>query len=711
MRRTLTICFWVCLVKTTCWAQYDKYRFSHLDISQGLSNNEVTSVWKDQKGFLWLGTMSGLNRWDGYTFRIFRHDLRDTTTLNDDFIVQVREGPDNTLWVATREGFNIYDPLTERFDRNARRWLHAHHIDGDTLTDLRKDKKGNYWFLLTGSGSGLYSYDVVEKKTRYYHPHPGSMRSFAPDAEGRWCIIYGDRVLEKMDPVTGQIVFRTTSLQHILPDQTEDHRLYVDAQDDCWLYTAGRQSGLIWYRPSTGETKVIRKESAGPHLNNNLVTGVVQDDKGLIWIATDHGGINLLDKKDLSVQYLLAHEDDDKSLSQNAIDYLYKDGAGVIWIGTYKRGASYYQGNNQKFPLYRHQPSDASSLPFDDVNRFVEDAKGNLWIGTNGGGLLYFNRLTGKYKRYQHDPSNPNSLSNDVIVSLCLDHDQRLLIGTYYGGMDIFDGRTFSHHRHNEADNTSIGDDRVWEIREDSRGRLWVGTLAAGLDLYDSKRNIFSHYQPDPKPDPRHADRGPTVHSAYISELVEDGDGNLWVGTDVGIDVLETATGMFRHYVNDAGNPSSLSNNNVISIKEDSRGLIWVGTREGLDVFNKKDHSFSVFRREEGLPDNTILNILEDNDRQLWLSTPNGLSRVTVSFDTTTGHVTCHFTNYDESYGLQGREFNENAALKTRAGELIFGGANGFNLFDPQKLRSSPGHPQLIFTDLQVFDVRRKHMF
>jgi signal transduction histidine kinase/ligand-binding sensor domain-containing protein/DNA-binding response OmpR family regulator len=703
MRQTLIICCLSCCLSLISRGQYDKYRFSRLDISQGLSNNEVTAILRDQRGFCWFGTMSGLNRWDGYTFKVFRHDLRDSSSLNDDFIVQILEGPGRTLWISTRKGFCIYDPSTEKFDRNARGFLHAIGIDGDSLTDIRRDHQGNYWFLLTGAGSGLYKYDAAARTTRYYYPHPGSMRSFAADTAGNWWIVYGDGTLEKMDPHTGQIIFSSALLQKDLPRQTQDYRVYVDTQGDCWLYAAGRQSGLIWFRPSSGETRIIRKESNGPHLNTNLITGIVQDDKGLIWISTDHGGINLLDKKDFSIQYLLAHEDDDKSLGQNSINYLCKDTTGVIWVGTYKRGASYYRENMLKFPLYRHQPSNPGSLPYDDVNRFVEDAKGNLYIGTNGGGLLYMNRLTGKYTRYQHDPANPNSLSNDVIVSLCIDQQQRLWIGTYYGGMDCFDGKRFIHHRHSEGDSTTISDDRVWEIKEDSHGRLWVGTLAAGLDILDRKRNVFMHYPPDPAANPYLPGVGPTVHSGYISDLVEDREGNLWVGTAIGIDVLEKATGRFRHYVTEENNPSSLSNNNVISIRADSRGLIWVGTREGLNLFSAKAHSFTTFRTEDGLPDNTILTILEDNDQQLWLSTPNGLSRVTVSTDPQ-GNTSCRFTNYDESHGLQGREFNENAALRTRAGQLIFGGANGFNIFDPQQLRTGSHHPQLVFTDLQVFN-------
>lgn len=704
MRRILTICFLICVLGVGSRAQYDKYRFSRLDISQGLSNNEVTSIFKDQRGFIWLGTMSGLNRWDGYGFKIFRHDLQDTSSLDDDFIVAILEGPGQTLWVSTREGFNIYNSLTEKFDRDVRSLLHSMHINGDTVSDIRKDRNGDYWFLMTGAGGGLYKYEEASKTTIYFLPRPGSMRSMAADPAGDWWILYGDGVLEKMDVRTGRVVVRSQALQHVLPAKTQEYHLYVDEQGECWVYASAGLSGLIWYRPSSGEVQVIRKESNGLHLNTNLITGVVQDNKGMIWIATDHGGINLLDKKTLSIQYLLSRDDDDKSVSQNAIDYLYKDRAGIIWVGTYKKGASYYQDDMLKFPLYRHQPSNPNSLPYDDVNRFVEDAKGNLWIGTNGGGLLYLNRQTGKYTRYQHDPSRPNSLSNDVIVSLCIDHEQKLWIGMYYGGMDCFDGKTFIHHRHNEDDSASIGDDRVWEIHEDAHGRLWVGTLAAGLDLYDRKKNIFIHHQPDAAVDPYSPSVGSTVHSGYISDLVEDRDGNLWIGTSIGIDVLEAATGKFRHYVNEANKPASLSNNNVISIKEDSRGLIWVGTREGLNVFNKAGGDFTIFRRGDGLPDNAILNILEDNDHQLWLSTPNGLSRVTVRVDPQTGHITCKYTNYDQSYGLQGKEFNENAALRTHAGELIFGGGDGFNIFDPQKLRTSPHHSQLIFTDLQVFN-------
>ncbi len=738
-------------------AQYNRYRFSRLDISKGLSHNEVNCIFKDEIGFLWFGTMSGLNRYDGYSFKVFKHDLRDSSSINDDLIIRIWQGPGHKLWISAGKGLTIYDPLTEKFDRYPQRFLHSIHIDSDSITDIGNDRLGNYWFIATGKGAGLYKYDpaqlsaqpILHREGDPSTPHSNQLRSIASDSLGNWWIIYADGILEKMDGRTNKIVYSSAAIQKNFPGESLDYRLYIDDQNDCWVYTAGKPGGLLYFHPSTGNCLRIRKDSGRHSLNNNLVTGIVQDDKGIIWIATDHGGINLLDKKDSSIHYLLAHDDDDKSLSQNSINTLYKDNTGIIWVGTFKKGASYYHEDILKFPLYRHQPSNPNSLSYDDVNRFVEDEKGNLWIGTNGGGLIYFNRAMGKYMQYTHNPADPRSLSNDVIVSLCLDHEQRLWIGTYYGGLDCFDGKIFHHYRHNESDSNSIGDDRIWEIKEDSRGRLWIGTLAAGLDLFDRKRNVFIHYRPlgpipsnvtapsnatapafdttassgfhaDPSTiksvstngfrspaasaSPDTSGTSPSVRSGYISELMEDRQGNLWIGTAIGIDVLEAATGKFRHYGNQVNNPSSLSNDNVISILQDSRGLIWVGTREGLDLFDSKNRSFTTFRTGDGLPDNTILTILEDNDRHLWLSTPNGLSNMIVSADTHTGQHVYRFKNYDESHGLQGREFNENAALKTREGELIFGGANGFNIFDPQKLRNSPRRPELILTDLQVFN-------
>jgi len=309
-------------------AQYDKYRFSRLDISRGLSHNEVNCVFKDEKGFLWFGTMSGLNRYDGYSFKVFKHDLRDTSSIIDDLIIRIWQGPGHKLWISAGKGLTIYDPLTEKFDRNPQRFLHSIHIDCDSITDVGKDRKGYFWFVATGKGAGLYKYDSSHLSAQHLlhregdpsTPHSDQLRSVASDTLGDWWIIYADGMLEKMDHRTNKIVYRSAVLQKNFRDESTNYRLYIDAQNDCWVYTTGKPGGLLYFHPSTGDCLRIRKDSDKHSLNNNLVTGIVQDDKGLIWIATDHGGVNLLDKKDFSIRYMLAREEDDKSISQNSIN-------------------------------------------------------------------------------------------------------------------------------------------------------------------------------------------------------------------------------------------------------------------------------------------------------------------------------------------------------------------------------------------------------
>ena len=695
-----------CLSPEKGWAQYNLYRFSRLDISQGLSHNEINSFVKDEKGFLWIATMSGLNRYDGYQFKIFRHDLRDTSSLSDDYIEKILEGPEHKLWAFTRNGVNIYDPMTEKFDRNGRDYLGAIHIPHGELvgfiTDIQKDSLGNFWFV--SDSTGIYKYNPSDKSTtRFFHRdgdlsslYSNFITSIALDPSGDWWIVYKDGMMEKMSGATERVISRTAALKETSREDSLNYKAYTDRQGDLWFYGVGSSKGVFYYNNATGTAMHIDKGPGKTDLNNNLVDGIIQDDKGLIWIATDHGGINLLDKKDFSISKIMNSGDDNKSISQNSINTIYKDRDGIVWIGTFKKGVSYHHADLMKFPLYRHQLPDAKNLNYDDVNKFVEDPKGNLWIGTNGGGLLYFNRQTGRFSQYLHNSADPNSLSNDVIVSLCLDHEQKLWIGTYFGGLDCFDGKTFRHYRHNENDTGSIADDRIWDILEDSRHRLWVGTFSQGLDLFDRKRDAFTHY----KPFSPHS-----VTSGYITGLMEDSKGNIWISTAYGVDVLKKASGEFQHYGHDSNHPTtSLSNDNTFSSMEDSRGLIWVATREGLDLFDPLTGHFTTFRKEDGLPDNTIMYILEDNNHTLWLSTHDGLSNASVILESASRHVICRFRNYDESDGLQGREFNANAAFCTRKGEMIFGGAYGFNIFDPQRISHDPKNQILTLTDLQVFN-------
>lgn len=656
---------------------------------------------KDSKGFMWFGTLSGLNKYDGYKFKVYKHIEGDTTSLNDDFIVTIAEGPDNKLWIETRNGYNIYDPATERFSHDIGRYLKSINIPGKGITAVKKDKAGNFWFL--NANSGIYKYQERTKTTVHvkYQPsiatsiYSNSVTDLASDSKGNIWLVYNQGVLERIDPKNYRVNYRKRISSALPWGLNTGYRVFIDKQDDVWAFVPTYSSGVYYLNSTQSVFKHIDKGSGPDGLNTNVVSNLIQDDKDRIWIATDHGGVNLLNKQDFKIKYITNREDDIKTIGQNSIIMLYKDDTGIIWVGTYKRGISYYHESIIKFPLYTHHLSDPGSLSFSDVNKFIEDKYGNLWLGTNGGGLVYFNRKDGSFKKYLHDANNPNSLTNNVIVSMFLDHEQKLWIGTYFGGLDCFDGKTFKHYRHNDAVAGSLSEDRVWSIIEDSDNNLWVGTLAGGLNLLDRKTDTFKNYRLKPG-DQR------SLYSNYISALMEDRHKNLWIVTSFGVDVLNRQTGGLSHYIHDENNPNSLVNNNTNSILEDSSGLIWISTREGLSVLDPVKNKFTNITRANGLPDNTVIEMREDNDHNIWASTPNGLSNIIVTRGA--DKLRFRFINYNERDGLQGREFTMNAAYKTRNGELIFGGGNGFNIFKPANLRTSRNIPALVFTDFQVFN-------
>ena len=699
--RAFIYTFFALFIVGAASAQSNEFQFSRLDIANGLSHNQVNTMLKDSKGFMWFGTLSGLNKYDGYKFKVYKHIEGDTTSLNDDFIVTIAEGPDNKLWIETRNGYNIYDPATERFSHDIGRYLKSINIPGKGITAVKKDKAGNFWFL--NANSGIYKYQERTKTTVHvkYQPniatsiYSNSVTDLASDSKGDIWLVYNQGVLERIDPKNHRVNYRKRISSALPWGLNTGYRVFIDKQDDVWAFVPTYSSGVYYLNSTQSVFKHIDKGSGPDGLNTNVVSNLIQDDKDRIWIATDHGGVNLLNKQDFKIKYITNREDDIKTIGQNSIIMLYKDDTGIIWVGTYKRGISYYHESIIKFPLYTHHLSDPGSLSFSDVNKFIEDKYGNLWLGTNGGGLVYFNRKDGSFKKYLHDANNPNSLTNNVIVSMFLDHEQKLWIGTYFGGLDCFDGKTFKHYRHNDAVAGSLSEDRVWSIIEDSDNNLWVGTLAGGLNLLDRKTDTFKNYRLKPG-DQR------SLYSNYISALMEDRHKNLWIVTSFGVDVLNRQTGGLSHYIHDENNPNSLVNNNTNSILEDSSGLIWISTREGLSVLDPVKNKFTNITRANGLPDNTVIEMREDNDHNIWASTPNGLSNIIVTRGA--DKVRFRFINYNERDGLQGREFTMNAAYKTRNGELIFGGGNGFNIFKPANLRTSRNIPALVFTDFQVFN-------
>jgi len=675
-------------------AQNNRYKFSHLDITNGLSDNQVNCFFRDDKGFMWFGTTSGLNRYDGYKFKVFKHEANDDNSLGENHVMNILEGPDKKLWIFSHSTISVYDPTTEKFSNNIAAELARYHVLTNQVTLLKKDDAGNFWFAT--NDRGLYCYHPQNNSTVFYSDaqkskivlHSNFVRDIVSAPKNRIWLIYNDGTIDELDAEANKIVNRYDGITKATNAKPQSYSMTIDNYMNLWIYSSAAPIGVFCLNIHDYTFVHLDKDASESRLNSNIVNSVVQADDNKVWIGTDHGGINIFDQSTHTITYLLNREDDSKSLSGNSV-FLYKDIAGIIWAGTFKQGLNYYHSGIMQFPLYKHFVTDSKSLPFEDVNAFAEDKSGNLWIGTNGGGLVHFNRSANTYTQYKHDAADPNSLSNDIIICLFIDHEHKLWIGTYFGGLECFDGKRFIHYRHNDKIPGSITDDRVYTIIEDSGKNLWVGTFAGGLNVYDSKSNTFRH--------PAYR-----MCSDYTSVLFEDKQQNIWIGRDKGIDVIIKKTNTVKHYFLLNRNQNSLVAIDVNSIIEDRRGLIWVGTKDGLSVFNTQTNKFLT--ADDGIifPSSNVSNILEDNQGTMWISTTNGLTSIKLAKKG--DKYKFQLNNFNEFDGLQGRWFNLYAALKLRSGELLFGGAHGFNLFDPAKINTFKLKENLVFTDLQLFN-------
>jgi len=573
-------------------------------------------------------------------------------------------------------------------------------IPNRPVQQILKDSKGGYWFIQEHGLITKYveTQEIPSVNTLNSGQKGSKSREisvFREDNDGNSWVLYSDGLLQKIDINSLEVVFSSNKITRIFPDTLNDYDMVVDDSNNLWIYPYGAH-GVFYYNQEEDQLYNFTETSPIVQLNSNLIYAMEKNADGNIWVGTDHGGINVINPENLTVEYIVNREESENSLSHNTITSLYNDRDGIMWIGTFKNGIDNYHHNIIRFPLYKKNIA-RESLPFNDVNVFAEDDRGNIYIGTNGGGLLYLNRQTGNYTQYLHQPGNPKSLSSNVVVSLLYDSRRDLWVGTYQGGLNKKTATGFEVYRHSDTDSTSIADDNVWELFEDSRKNLWVGTLGGGLDLFNREQEVFYHNKENT------GTYG--LHDDYVSSIAEDASGNMWIGGVNGIDVFNPLTGTIASFSHHPEDSTSLSSNAILSIYKDNDDRMWVGTQDGLNLYSEKDKNFYHYTVADGLPGKKIIAIKEDDNENLWITSSYGMTQFDIGSKKENGRkIPPDFRNYSELDGLQGNLFNENAMLKTESGELIVGGMHGFNVFDPQRFNYNSKKPKVVFTSFSLFN-------
>jgi len=668
--------------------------FDHITIEDGLSNNMVPGVVQDYTGFMWFGTFDGLNRYDGYEFKVYRHDSDDPASLSGNPIRVLYKDRAGNLWVGTwGSGLNMFVRETETFIRYRHDPDDPHSLSHDGIRSIFEDRIGTLW--IGTNGGGLNRFDRKTGTFTHYRHDPGNTASIGHDAI--WSI-HEDRAgtlwvgtegggLNRFDRETG--TFQRYRHDPANPRSLSHDKVRAIMEDQAgalWISTSG--GGLCLFDRETESFRQYQHHPTDPKsLGEDNVSAILEDRTGRFWIATHGGGIDLFDRDTDTFVHHTSDPARPGSLNHNMIYSLYEDRSGLIWIGTESGGVNLFDPDKKQFRNYRNNPELSGSLSFNDVWGISEDPSGRLWICTNGGGLNRFDRITGTFTRYLHDPANTESLSGNMIYTILADRTGMVWIGDYGGGLDRFapETGTFLHYRHNPADPQSLSDDMIFALYEDRAGILWVGTWNGGLNRFDRKARTFSHYRHNPE-DPN------TLSSNSIISIKEDLFGILWVGTmDNGLNRFDRNTGSFMRYRHNPDDPASLSNNTVSFVYEDRAGRFWVGTGGGgIDKFDRENERFIHFTQKDGLAGDSVYGIQEDRRGFLWLGTSHGLSRFNPDTET--------FRNYDVTDGIQGNQFNLNASCTSSSGEMFFGGTSGFTAFFPEQIRDNPHIPPVVVT-------------
>jgi len=676
------------------YAQRQITTFESLTNDDGLSASYVTCLLQDRKGFIWIGTQDGLNRYDGYGFRIFRSIPGDSLSLTNSSITTLYQDQQDRIWVGTHgRGVNYYDPDLEQFVSFRAGQRHPITIPEGFVRAVEEDDGGNIWI---GMDSGLIrltpdltGQSVIASDPGDPNSIPGnSVWGIARSMEDRGLWIGTDGGICLLDPEN------LTATR--FPDQP-DHIEILDPTTPPVMIEV--QPGVLWVGTSNG-LKVFdpfyRYNADGlevpgiPGQVDNIVTSFHRGVGNEIWIGTDHGFHLASTDHGLSDTFV-NNPADQRSLLSNSTTALLRDQSGSLWVGS-DTGVSRTNPGSRNVRSFAKDPYvEANGLIDDHVWSIFEDRRGRLWFGTDVG-IDCYQPGFGYLHHFVYDPGDPTGLSHNIVMSIRETREGGLLAGTRGGGLNRFDQEsgTFTHYRTDPDDPTSISSDYVYVIHEDAGGIIWLAT-GNGLNRFDPVDERFSAFHIPAE------DRPENLTGTDIWALIEDREGAFWVGIwGGGLYRFDRDTGRFFHIRNTLPDSELELGTNILSLFEDSSGIIWIGALDGLHRFDSRSGEFTRYSTGDGLPNDVIYGILEDDAGDLWLSTNRGISR----FNSDAGN----FTNFDTYDGLSSLEFNRGGFFRTRSGELFFGGINGVSSFFPEAMIQDRIAPEIVISEFNLFN-------
>lgn len=683
--------------QTTILSEYvQPLQFERISLESGLSQSTVNAIIQDKYGFMWFGTEDGLNRYDGYSFKIYQHIPGNENSLCNNFITALCVDNEGGIWIGTDGGGVCrFDPVSESFKRYVHNPDDSTGVKNNIILSLLCDHNGNIWFGTWGSGVSVLD---TERDT-FLPIKPRNGDNDILDLGKIWTVYEDNRGYIWIGSdglgvarMLADSIYTSLRIDTFISTPDDENSIsdnsvlsiFEDSGGVLWLGTY--YNGLNQFDYQTGNfTRFLYNPDIKGSVSENAIWKIFEDSRGTLWIGTMSQGLNIYNREDNIFEKIQNVPNNSTSLSSDNIRSIYEDKSGVLWVGAMTGGLNKTTTTARKFVHIKSETGRGNTLSNDFVFAICEDSGGDVWIGTYGEGLNRYSPAQNKFTIYKNDPNDPSSLSSDVVRCILEDSKGTLWIGTYFGGLCRYDPQSNSFERF-ERPGDAASSENIRDIFEDRSGNLWLGTNGAGLFKLDQKSNRFQHYGSG------------DLDSEYVLTIAQDSSGTFWIGTyGGGLNKFEPSDGSFTQFKHSPGDTNSLSHDIIPEIFIDSKKRIWVGTfGGGLNLFEPNSGRFTHYGESDGLGGNIICGIIEDEKGLLWLGTNKGLTR----FDPQTKQ----FWRYDVADGIQKGEMNPGASFYGKSGILYFGGVNGFNCFLPERVRANLVNPAIVITSFKIFE-------
>jgi ligand-binding sensor domain-containing protein/signal transduction histidine kinase/DNA-binding response OmpR family regulator len=662
------------------FAQAPSYVFHQLSIKDGLSEGTVRAIVEDKRGFMWFGTEDGLNKYDGYRFTIYKSNPQDSFSITSNNTKCFYNAPNGDLWIGTRLGVNIYDHLGERFyNSRSSKYPFLKHIQGD-IEAIFHDKKGVLWVLT--STHGLYkiiSTSALPEQFQYPIHKDNQFVSIAIDQDDNFLI----------GTYNGLLKFNTHSQQfeNVSARYGEGYQvrgIYIDKENTIWMATI---EGLKKIEGRTGELISYKHDPA----NKNSIQGtnairVIPDGENLL-IAIDGSGIDQFNPK--TEQFTHYNKESGSQLSSNNTTAIYKDSKNNLWSGTFLNGINISNSATNLFVAVKNNTTPSESVRNGVVTSFLRDSKGNFWIATDGGGLNLRKKGADRFINYD-GLHNKKVIASPAPVGLMESSEGDIWVSTYAGGASRIrpNGEVTIFHHHGQ-DPHSLAWDKNKALCE-YQNEIWISTHGRGLSVYNKQTNSFRQYR-------SHPNQKGSLPSDWTYQIVKDSRNTLWLATFQGLAKYLPEQDAFKTYLFHADGVA-VDQDYIFDIFEDSQQHLWLGTNGGgLVLFDRDTEKFISYTTNDGLSDNSVKNVIEDNKGDLWLATNNGVTK----FDLPSRKA----VSYKINDGLPAGSFYYNSKYKDERGRILFGMNDGYLVIDPSLSTEKVEYPTVVLTEFRLFNV------